>query len=191
MDAGLAAVLGATVGAVGTGGAGIVAALLARSQARSQLHAEHARIIREPRRAAYVAFTEVALKDHNRLSEIVNLLETSATHPNYGEAGLETARQQHEAVRANSPERDHRYAQVVVEGPRTVTDQATTHRVAFADFVSESLDCLHQFERSGNCPPDAIRSVQEKRSECYGSILDFLYAAQRAIGADGINQPPE
>jgi hypothetical protein len=46
------------VGAVGTGGAAITAALLARSQARVQIRAEHQRALREPRRSAYVAFAE-------------------------------------------------------------------------------------------------------------------------------------
>ncbi|MGW6951126.1 integrase [Streptomyces xanthophaeus] len=40
MDAGMAAVLGATVGALGTGGAAVVAALLARSQVKIQVQAD-------------------------------------------------------------------------------------------------------------------------------------------------------
>ncbi|MEU5959070.1 hypothetical protein [Streptomyces sp. NPDC047525] len=67
MDAGLAAVLGAVVGAAGTGTAGFLTgwwnartaqrqSQVQADQARWQLHFEHTRDLREPRRRAYTAF---------------------------------------------------------------------------------------------------------------------------------------
>ncbi|MCX5332591.1 MULTISPECIES: hypothetical protein [unclassified Streptomyces] len=44
--------LGAAVGALGTGGAALATGLSGRGQARTQLRAEHVRLLREPRRAA-------------------------------------------------------------------------------------------------------------------------------------------
>ncbi|MYW47917.1 hypothetical protein [Streptomyces sp. SID161] len=193
MDAGLAAVLGATVGAAGTGGAGIVAALLARSQARSQLQAEHARIIREPRRAAYAGFAEVALKDHKQLSKAVNnlLVAAQTIPPHSREEFLTAAQQLYDSVQANENEQDHRFARVVVEGPQRVTDGAVEFRGAFADFSGQVLVCLLQSGGNDSCPPEELASLKEKRTVCYSSILRFLYSAQRALGADGIDQPLE
>ena len=45
-------------GALGTGSAAVVSGFLGRGQARMQLRAEHARLLREPRRSAYVAFAQ-------------------------------------------------------------------------------------------------------------------------------------
>lgn len=57
MDSRLAAVLGATVGALGTGATCLAAALLART-ARHQVQVENMRALRESRRATYLAFAE-------------------------------------------------------------------------------------------------------------------------------------
>ncbi|MFG2469188.1 hypothetical protein ACGFXB_27540 [Streptomyces canus] len=70
MDAGLAAVLGATVGAIGTGGAALATSLLNRSQARLQLLVEHERFLREPRRDAYVAYAESISKINDLITAI-------------------------------------------------------------------------------------------------------------------------
>lgn len=64
MDAGLAALLGAAVGTLGTGAAALVTGLLGRGQTRMQLRAEHARLLRELRRSAYVAFTQCFQEVH-------------------------------------------------------------------------------------------------------------------------------
>lgn len=58
MDAGLAAVLGATVGALGTAAAGATAALLSRSTARHQVRTETLRALRESRRATYASYAQ-------------------------------------------------------------------------------------------------------------------------------------
>ncbi|MFE5160022.1 hypothetical protein ACFRNT_16160 [Streptomyces sp. NPDC056697] len=60
MDAGLAAVLGATVGALGTAATGAAAALLGRSTARHQVRTETLRTLRESRRSTYASFAETS-----------------------------------------------------------------------------------------------------------------------------------
>ncbi|MBT2404578.1 MULTISPECIES: hypothetical protein [unclassified Streptomyces] len=72
MDAGLAAVLGATVGALGTGATGLAAALLSRNTARHQVKAESMRALRDSRRATYLAFAE-------RHERYLDLLSTTLT----------------------------------------------------------------------------------------------------------------
>ncbi|MFF9077754.1 hypothetical protein ACF1FX_36465 [Streptomyces sp. NPDC014646] len=60
MDAGLAAVLGATVGALGTAATGATAAPLSRSTARHQTRTETLRALREARRTTYTNYAETA-----------------------------------------------------------------------------------------------------------------------------------
>ncbi|MGW1108014.1 hypothetical protein [Streptomyces sp. NPDC002540] len=60
MDAGLAAVLGATVGALGTAATGATAALLSRSTVRHQARTETLRALREARRTTYTNYAETA-----------------------------------------------------------------------------------------------------------------------------------
>lgn len=58
MDAGLAAVLGATVGALGTAVTGATAAFLSRSTVRHQVRTETLRALREARRATYAGYAK-------------------------------------------------------------------------------------------------------------------------------------
>lgn len=193
MDAGLAAVLGAVVGAVGTGGAGVVAALLARSQARFQLQAEHARIIREPRKAAYTSYAEALLRDHGRLTDAKSGLTVAARHePSEPRSEiLRVARQKWESVRADDTDLEHRYAQVAVEGPRTVTNAAVQVNFILGQFSAQVMECLHDLEQRGSCSPDAIALLEEKRDASYNAYLQYLDAASKAIGVDGITALPE
>ncbi|MFH8610626.1 hypothetical protein ACH4D5_24425 [Streptomyces sp. NPDC018029] len=66
MDAGLAAVLGALAGGIGTTLAGMAAGWASREQARIAARAEHRRVRQGPRENAYTAFIGAgsALRDH-------------------------------------------------------------------------------------------------------------------------------
>ncbi|MEU7581012.1 hypothetical protein AB0B50_25805 [Streptomyces sp. NPDC041068] len=66
MDAGLAAVLGALAGGIGTTLAGMAAGWASREQARITARAEHRRLRQGPREGAYTAFIGAAgaLRDH-------------------------------------------------------------------------------------------------------------------------------
>ncbi|MBF6046369.1 hypothetical protein GO001_14230 [Streptomyces sp. NRRL B-1677] len=193
MDAGLAAVLGATVGAIGTGGAGITAALLARHQARAQLRAEHARIIREPRRAAYASYAESAIKNHNQLLKaLTNLNAASQRDPSEARSEcIATARQCYETVKTSGDEREQRHGQVTVEGPLAVTEAAVSCESDFIDFKIQVMECLHQLEHGESCDHNSITSTVEKCDKAYTSYLTYLHAASRAINADGITRLPE
>ncbi|GGN67111.1 hypothetical protein GCM10011579_039250 [Streptomyces albiflavescens] len=193
MDAGLAAVLGAAVGAIGTGGAGIGGALLARSQARSQLQAEHARIIREPRKAAYIALAEAILKDHNKMVTTISSLQVVAEnrYPAAYEDRMRAAQEAYESTHADDHSHGHRYAQVAVEGPPTVTQAAADCRGAFLEFKAQVHVCLVQFQRDGGGAPEAIASLDELSQESHRAYLAFVHAAASAIAVDGVNSLAE
>jgi hypothetical protein len=193
MDAGLAAVLGAAVGAIGTGGAGIGAALLARSQARSQLQAEHTRIIREPRKAAYIALAEAILKDYNKMVTAISCLHVAAesTHPAAYEDRMRAAQEAYDSTHADDHSHGHRYAQVAVEGPPRVTQTAADCRTAFLEFKAQVHACLVQFQRNGGGDPEAITSLDELCQESHRAYLAFVNAAASAIAVDGVNSLAE
>lgn len=189
MDAGIAAVLGAAVGAIGTGGAGIGAALLGRSQARSQLKAEHARSLREPRRAAYMAFAETMVKDHNVLSNAAGHLQVVArnAHPDAREELLNRARESYDSLEPNIDHHAHRYAQIVVAGPPEVSSAASSARSAFIEFKSQVFHSMIELRRSQGSDPDMAESLSESLQSSHKRYLDFVHAAARAMAADGVD----
>ncbi|MGW2109084.1 hypothetical protein [Streptomyces sp. NPDC001948] len=91
MDAGLAAVLGATVGALGTGATGLAAALLSRNTARHQVKAESMRALRDSRRATYLAFAETHERYLNLLSTTLIPLGRIERFPDRREEWIEKA----------------------------------------------------------------------------------------------------
>ncbi|MBZ4016256.1 hypothetical protein [Streptomyces purpurogeneiscleroticus] len=91
MDAGLAAVLGTTVGAIGTPATGATAALLSRSTARDQVRTETLRALREARRATYAGFAETAGRYVDMLATTLIPLERVDRFPEQREAWIENA----------------------------------------------------------------------------------------------------
>ncbi|MEY9994237.1 hypothetical protein ABIE67_006269 [Streptomyces sp. V4I8] len=193
MDAGFAAVLGAAVGAIGTGGAGITAALLARSQTKLQLRAEHVRMIREPRKVTYVAYTEVARKLHDFMSEAVSKFYGMASHSHgITEDEVSEVRALYDQVVATQSEFDHTQAQIYVEGPPSVRKAAITLGSKLSDFRGGIFDRLCDLERRQIVPAiEQVDALKEARSAAHRAYLDFLYSASEAIGADGVGTPIE
>ncbi|WP_331734276.1 hypothetical protein [Streptomyces sp. NBC_00046] len=91
MDSGLAAVLGTTVRALGTGATGLAAALLGRSTARHQVSAENMRALRESRRATYLAFAEAHERYLDLLSTTLIPLSRIERFPSQCEEWIEKA----------------------------------------------------------------------------------------------------
>ncbi|MFI5867280.1 hypothetical protein [Streptomyces sp. NPDC051546] len=91
MDAGLAAVLGATVGALGAGATGLAAALLGRSTVRHQVRAESMRALRESRRATYLTFAEAHERYLDMLSTTLIPLDRVERFPDQREMWIEKA----------------------------------------------------------------------------------------------------
>ncbi|MER5386858.1 hypothetical protein ABT040_42620 [Streptomyces sp. NPDC002688] len=192
MDAGLAAVLGATVGAVGTGGAGIVAALLARSQGRSQLSAEYARFIREQRKAAYTAYMETVLKEHERLRDASAHLQMAAHAEGDDRAeAVRAAWPEYRAVQEQWADLERRYAEVAVEGPPAITQSALQISGALNDYGNHVLACLQAFAGGGSPASDDLAQLTEVHNASHDAHRAFLRQASEVIGADGIRRLPE
>ncbi|MEU9196709.1 hypothetical protein [Streptomyces hundungensis] len=192
MDAGLAAVLGATVGAVGTGGAGIVAALLARAQGRSQLSAEYARFIRDQRKAAYAAYTEATLKERERLNTASTHLQMAAHAEGDDRAQeIEAARREYRAVQEEWGVVERRYAEVAVAGPPAITLAAVQVSGALNAYENGVLECLQTLAGGQSCPPGDLARLGEMHRASYDAYLAFLSRASEVLGADGIRRLPE
>ncbi|MYW08550.1 hypothetical protein GT034_09355 [Streptomyces sp. SID2563] len=91
MDAGLAAVLGATVGAVGTAAAGATAAFLSRSTTRHQVRIETLRALRESRRATYTSYAKTVDHYLDKLATTLIPLGRVERFPEQREAWTENA----------------------------------------------------------------------------------------------------
>ncbi|MFD3582629.1 hypothetical protein [Streptomyces sp. NPDC058683] len=179
MDAGIAAVLGATVGALGTGGAGVVAALLTKSQARMQIQAEHARMLREPRKQAYASYAEAAKKDYERLTEARIALEVAAAHEPSRENQLTRVRALvEESVDHGNTVLETWEAQVYMEGPHSVV-QAT---ISLDGGLGELRDAIAEIIRKVETGEDAdLDAVREKGAIAHRAYLSYLYRASEAL----------
>ncbi|MFE3180167.1 hypothetical protein ACFXKR_04585 [Streptomyces violascens] len=183
VDAGWAGVLGATVGALGTGAAGIAAALLARSQARMQIHAEALRAIREPRKSAYVAFAETWWTRYSLLFDGWIELELAEENPDSSEYDnlIAAAREFRERVFQAAAPLEHAQAVVHVEGPPNVTGTSIDAVGALVQVVR----CFHT--AVGNAPNgeafgDRKADFEAAIATAHEGYLGFLYAASAALG---------
>ncbi|MFF3879406.1 hypothetical protein [Streptomyces sp. NPDC001978] len=185
MDSGLAAVLGATVGAVGTGGAAVVAALFARSQVRMQLRAEHQRSLRDPRKAAYVTLAECWRSKHERASDAWMELRMTANHRGESEfAELLRAPSDHRAAAFNlTAALEHAQAVVYVEGPKAVTDASIHVSAELTSFLGKVHDA-NKAVHEGVSLDMHTEACEEARGNAYRQYLCFLYAASEVLGGD-------
>ncbi|QHC22814.1 hypothetical protein [Streptomyces sp. GS7] len=189
MDAGLAAVLGAGVGALGTGGGAIVTGILGRAQARMQLRAEHVRVLREPRRAAYVAFAECFQR----------ILTRHATASRFAAAAAETEgpqREEHlreaEGAYRQAGDRFHGDMQrlqsaVTVEGPPDVTQAV----LRAGEELLADRGTLHRWIRllaSGTATEEHERDVDDAHLVANSALVRFLDAASSALAYDGLSE---
>jgi hypothetical protein len=183
MDAGLAAVLGATVGAIGTGGASIAAGFFTRSQVRMQIRAETARMVREPRKTAYVAYAEAFLKvmaglDDSLIS--VQIASEEEQAESRTELGQE-AEEEYEGAIELFPNLDHALALVSVEGPPRVNLLAVKAARDLAVYRRGLIELIHTAKHGDLLPRDALLSVEDARDATNSSNNAFLAAAQTAI----------
>jgi len=187
MDSGLAAVLGAAVGALGTGGATIVTGLLGRAQARMQLKAEHVRILREPRRAAYSAFAE-CLQRIYALHAIEGQFAATAA----GAEGLQREESLQEARRAYQQAGDLFHGElqrlqssVTVEGPPSVTEAALRAGSALLN-ERGTLHRWIRFLENGTAAEEHERESDDAGLAAHVEIVSFLNEASSALAHDGI-----
>ncbi|MFD5512166.1 hypothetical protein ACFWIB_30975 [Streptomyces sp. NPDC127051] len=125
MDAGLAAVLGAIVGALGTAVTGVAAALFTHSTARRQVKAEALRTLRESRRATYTSFAETSGRYLEMLATTLTPLENVERFPGEREQWIENAHKRwSKALRHRQNEVEGQRLRLARDATRPVSDAA-------------------------------------------------------------------
>jgi hypothetical protein len=187
MDAGLAAVLGAAVGALGTGGAALLTGLLGRGQARTQLRAEHVRLLREPRRSAYVAFAQSFQEVQALHAEAFKSASAAA-----GTAEPDRSTLLDEADRLYAQAGDKLYGEfqqrqsgVTVEGPPPLTAAAFTAENALLTFRGE-LHRLIRGLRRGPAADELERAAEDALLAVHPPLVRFLDVASGTLADDGL-----
>ncbi|MER5350699.1 hypothetical protein ABT093_10240 [Kitasatospora sp. NPDC002551] len=151
MDQGLAAVLGAAVGVLGST---LASALAGRQQERSQR--EHWR--RQRRRDAYAAFMDHGMRMVHSVTDLHSLL--SSPEENSEEAAVRLG-----DLRTRKDELDRLTVLVILEGPSEVSDLAD---VVAADFT-ELRNCL-----TGWLECRQLGMSTELHRETYQEIIDRI-----------------
>ncbi|MBT2389930.1 hypothetical protein J7E87_10975 [Streptomyces sp. ISL-1] len=190
MDAGLAAILGALVGAIGTGGAGIIVALIARSQSRLQLEVETARGLREPRKSIFVAYSEGCREQYEELqsalSSFQDVAAPEATPEEQGTAIGEVERHLKAALN-QSAARAHLHAQVVIEGPERVIDAAIDLSDRLHAFENAVIQALSKPALGEDRFSDELDDALTKEAEAGVAYRLFLYTASDSLTVDGVD----
>lgn len=124
--------LGATVGALGTGATGLAAALLSRSTARHQVMAESMRALRDSRRATYLAFAETQERYLDLLSTTLIPLRRVERFPDHSEEWIEKAHKRwNQALRYRQNEVQKIQVVLSLDATRPVADAALEVRKRF------------------------------------------------------------
>ena len=188
MDAGLAALLGAAVGALGTGGAALVTGFLGRGQARMQLRAEHARLLREPRRSAYVAFAQCFQEVHALHAAAAKSASaaTEAGEPDRGRLLREADGAYEQAGERLHGRLQRLQSAVAVEGPPGVTSAALGAEDALLASRTELYRWIRQLER-GAPAEERERAADDALLAVHQALVPFLNAASAALADDGLS----
>ncbi|MFB6962239.1 hypothetical protein ACFCYB_35995 [Streptomyces sp. NPDC056309] len=183
MDSGVAAVLGAAVGAVGTGGAAVIAAILARSQARIQMQADYVRMLREPRKASYVAYVEAHDEVTKLLHQVFVLLmrDPEISDPDIRAQRREEAENVYNEADNGSRGIDRLRAALVVEGPASVAGSASVADLALEEYKNAVMAWLHA-TLEDTPDRDLNLAAAEARRESYLAYTKLLADASEAIG---------
>ncbi|ATL28760.1 hypothetical protein [Streptomyces formicae] len=191
MDAGLAAILGAAVGACGTAVAAGVSGFFARSQLAQQLAAQHRQMerqiradlatqMREPRRQAYVDY---AAEVGGQLDALDWVLHALSTAPSLRSAAAERL----DVFGLSS---STAYEGVLLEGPEEVAHAASELMAAVQKARSLAHVWLMSLERDdadapAEPPRDFAAELRHAVDAAHQARRDFRFLAMDAIRADG------
>ncbi|MGW7085253.1 hypothetical protein ACWGH2_17420 [Streptomyces sp. NPDC054871] len=188
MDAGLAAVLGAAVGACGTALAAGVAGFFSRTQTllqlaaqqqqtERQIRAELATQLREPRRQAYASYAAEATARLDALWWVHDALSQSPPHHEAAE----------ERLRASfGPSSSTAYERVLLEGPEEVALTAADLAAAIEDATHISLAWIMDLE-AGSEPlqRDYAAELSRATDTAKQCRRNFRMVAMDAVRSDG------
>ncbi|MFF4736316.1 hypothetical protein ACFY2W_10545 [Streptomyces sp. NPDC001262] len=188
MDSGIAAIIGAAVGAAGTAVAAGVTGFWARSQAKlqlaaqrdqtdSQIRAEHARSIRDPRRACYIEF----IVQTENVSEFIRAAATKLA--NGGSINTTEERFLDQYKRIEDPLRNA-LAAVSLEGPEGVwaaaASSAAKLSAACEELMSWQLTIIDGAETT-----ESLGRVNEILGEAHSHVIDFRSAGMLVLRENG------
>ncbi|MEE1829489.1 hypothetical protein [Streptomyces sp. SP17KL33] len=122
MDQGIAALLGAAVGVLGTVSASAISGWSSRQQIRTQSIVDHAQWRRQARRDAYSAFLAPAHETRNSLKRAARAL--------IDDADVEVAHHQLQAAHDSLGEVQGAWAALAIEGPESVEQAANGVKTA-------------------------------------------------------------
>lgn len=187
--------LGAAVGALGTTGAGITVALINRSQTKLQLRAEHARIIREPRKATYVSHAEATGRLRRRLLDITVEINSFVTIEEFDNAPTEYVEERRadmqaslEQVQVLNDELAHSRSQIDIEGPSTVRDAASSLDEAVSKLYRDVTLMAANFCFQDNLPPlEKLEATFRASGDAAAMHYRFVSRCSTAIGHDGLS----
>lgn len=206
MDAGLAAVLGAIVGTLGTAVTGVAAAFFTHSTARRQVKAEALRTLRESRRATYTSFAETSGRYLEMLSTTLTPLENVERFPEAREQWIEDApKRWTKALRHRQKEVEGQRLRLALDATRPVSDAAEdlaknfvllsyATRRAIAAHKGHDLDTgpiepplpsYIALVTEGGLDPEApdLKALQSRARDAYNA---FLSAAASDLGENGM-----
>ncbi|MGW1267555.1 hypothetical protein [Streptomyces sp. NPDC002491] len=181
MDAGLAAVLGALAGAIGTSLAGFATSWASREQAKITARAEHHRHRREPREAAYRAFITASNDLANHMGPTYGLPE-SATFPVPPPSREFTNEGRRLAALVKACWQD-----IALLGPPSVAEAATKTEAQAFQLASQCF--LHSSSNAFNLSSEETARTgaraRDRYSELRRQIIEFTNAARHALDDDG------
>lgn len=206
MDAGLAAVLGATVGALGTAATGAAAAFLSRSTARHQVRTETLRALRESRRATYATYAETAGRYVDMLSTTLIPLGRVERFQDQHEAWIEDAHKRwKKALKFRQDMLRRERILLHLEATPTVTDAAAEvakRCVLLSRATGRAIAALkgHDLDAGPLTPPSAAYAellaedgldpeapdLDLLRSQARDAYNAFLDAAAADLGENGL-----
>ncbi|MFC9680828.1 hypothetical protein [Streptomyces sp. NPDC056948] len=171
MDQGLAALMGAAIGVVGTTGASALAGWAGRRQVQAQQAGEHARWRRQGQRETYASFLTAVerVREHSHQSEARELEETSRLSDELNERV--------EAVMRT-------LSMVIVEGPDEVVAVAEELRDTSCE-VASGLMTILEARRSGADLSGPRRDLAEQQN-----WLDELITAYAKAVRSVLDQGP-
>ncbi|MEV0222169.1 hypothetical protein [Streptomyces sp. NPDC050704] len=153
-----------------------------------QLRAEHALLLREPRRSAYVAFTQCFHEVHALHAEAAKAASAvaEAGEPDRGRLLRDADDAYERAGERLHGELQQRQSAVTVEGPPVVTTAAFEAQDALLASRVELSRWIRQLER-GATAEDHERATDDALLAVHQPLVCFLNAASAALAEDGLN----
>ncbi|MEU9329495.1 hypothetical protein AB0D91_37840 [Streptomyces canus] len=186
MDAGLAAVLGAAVGAVGTGGAAIATALLNRSQARLQLRAEHVRLLRQTRQTIYARFTEALQTAHESLFAVERKLRLYRADEPDAEAKRAEIERAFDIAQEQTEVLSTPAALVAIEAPFELSDRSDKAAHALSDYRNHLMVAVAKIGTGEEFASDDAEEARNRREGTIRANIRFRLTASEVLNDDGM-----